>query len=83
MFFNLKRKDLYVFISILRLITMNFNDAFMARTRDNSGTARKYIQGLLLIKIEAIAAGLRKRFERAQINLCSISSLTRLGTKEL
>ena len=48
MFFNLKRKDLYVFRSILRLITMNFNDAFMARTRDNSGTARKYIQGLLL-----------------------------------
>ena len=48
MFFNLKRKNLYVFKSILRLITMNFNDAFMARTRDNSGTARKYIQGLLL-----------------------------------
>jgi len=27
---------------------MNFNDAFIARTRDNSGIARKYIQGLLL-----------------------------------
>ena len=27
---------------------MNFNDAFIARTRDGSGIARKYIQGLLL-----------------------------------
>ncbi len=48
MFFNLKRKDLYVLRSIFRLIGMNFNDAFIARTRDGSGNARKYIQGLLL-----------------------------------
>jgi SRSO17 transposase len=48
MFFNLKRKDLYAYRSIFRLIAMNFNDAFIARTRDNSGIARKYIQGLLL-----------------------------------
>ena len=48
MFFNLKRKDLYISRSIFRLIHMNFNDAFMARTRDGSGNARKYIQGLLL-----------------------------------
>jgi SRSO17 transposase len=27
---------------------MNFNDAFVARTRDGSGNARKYLQGLLL-----------------------------------
>jgi SRSO17 transposase len=27
---------------------MNFNDAFIARTRDGSGNARKYLQGLLL-----------------------------------
>jgi SRSO17 transposase len=48
MLFNLKRKDLYAYRSIFRLIAMNFNDAFIARTRDNSGIARKYIQGLLL-----------------------------------
>jgi SRSO17 transposase len=48
MFFNLKRKDLYVTRSIFRLIHMNFNDAFVARTRDGSGNARKYLQGLLL-----------------------------------
>jgi SRSO17 transposase len=48
MFFNLKRKDLYVSQSIFRLIHMNFNDAFMARTRDGSGNAKKYLQGLLL-----------------------------------
>lgn len=48
MFFNLKRKDLHVLRSIFRLIQMNFNDAFMARTRDGSGNARKYLQGLLL-----------------------------------
>lgn len=48
MFFNIKRKDLYALKSIFRQITMNFNDAFVARTRDSSGIARKYIQGLLL-----------------------------------
>ena len=48
MFFNLRRKDLYVLRSIFRLTHMNFNDAFIARTRDGSGNARKYLQGLLL-----------------------------------
>ena len=48
MLFNLKRKDLYVSRLIFRLIGMNFNDAFIARTRDNSSSARKYLQGLLL-----------------------------------
>jgi SRSO17 transposase len=46
--FSLKGKDLYVLSSIFRLIGMNFNDAFLARTRDGSGNARKYLQGLLL-----------------------------------
>jgi len=45
MFFNLKRKDLYTSKSIFRPIMMNFNDAFIARTRDSSGIARKYIPG--------------------------------------
>jgi len=48
MIFNLKRKDLYASISIFKLINMNFTDAFVARTRDGSGNARKYLQGLLL-----------------------------------
>ncbi|MDD2835531.1 MAG: transposase [Methanothrix sp.] len=47
-FFNLKRKYLYASKSIFRLKAMNFNNAFVARTRDSSGIARKYIQGLLL-----------------------------------
>jgi SRSO17 transposase len=48
MIYDLKRKDLYVSRSIFRLIHMNFSDAFLARTRDGSGNARKYLQGLLL-----------------------------------
>jgi len=48
MFFNLKRKDLYASQLIFILIHMNFNDAFVARTRDGSGNAKKYLQSLLL-----------------------------------
>lgn len=48
MIFKLRRKDLYVSTSIFRQIHMSFSDAFVARTRDGSGNAKKYLQGLLL-----------------------------------
>lgn len=48
MFFNLRGEDIYVYRSIFKLIHMNFNDAFIVRTRDGSRNAQKYLQGLLL-----------------------------------
>jgi SRSO17 transposase len=65
MFFNLKRKDLYVLRSIFRLIGMNFNDAFIARTRDGSSNARKYLQGLLLNRDRGNCSRFAKKVQKS------------------
>ena len=68
--FNLKRKDLYVVLSIFRLINMSFNDAFLVRTRDSSDKARQYLQGLLLNR----GRGNCSRFAR-KVRNCSSQAL--------
>jgi len=68
--FNLKRKDIYVVLSIFRLINMSFNEAFLVRTRDSSDKARQYLQGLLLNR----GRGNCSRFAR-KVRNCSSQAL--------